>query len=77
MRTALVTGGSSGIGLQFVKQLLDEGWKVITGSRNAENCGFLYIRKFIQKMFNFTRKYIIPSPNYHFFFPIYFLISWN
>ena len=39
MRTALVTGGSSGIGLQFVKQLLDEGWKVITGSRNAENCG--------------------------------------
>ena len=39
MRTALVTGGSSGIGLQFVKQLLDEGWQVIAASRNAENCG--------------------------------------
>ena len=38
MRTALITGGSSGIGLEFVMQLLDDGWQVVTGSRNAESC---------------------------------------
>jgi len=38
MRTALVTGGSSGIGLEFVRQLLEQGCRVIAGSRAAESC---------------------------------------
>lgn len=42
MKTALVTGGSKGIGLETVKRLLAQGYQVITCSRNKgqwlENC---------------------------------------
>ena len=36
MRTVLITGGSSGIGLEFARQLLEAGCRVIAASRNAE-----------------------------------------
>lgn len=36
MRTVLITGGSSGIGLEFARQLLKAGDRVIAASRNAE-----------------------------------------
>jgi len=36
MRTVLITGGSSGIGLEFARQLLEAGDRVIATSRNAE-----------------------------------------
>jgi NAD(P)-dependent dehydrogenase (short-subunit alcohol dehydrogenase family) len=37
----LVTGGSSGIGLEFVRQLLVQGWRVVAASRTAERCDVL------------------------------------
>ncbi|UCF09482.1 MAG: SDR family oxidoreductase [Candidatus Bipolaricaulota bacterium] len=37
MRTAVVTGGSSGLGLEFVRRLLRGGARVVAGSRRAES----------------------------------------
>lgn len=34
MKTALITGGSKGIGLEMVRRLLEQGFQVITCSRN-------------------------------------------
>ena len=45
MRTALITGGSSGIGLEFARQLLEAGDRVIAASRNAESSAFLHALK--------------------------------
>ena len=36
IKTALITGGSSGIGLEFARQLLEVGYRVIAASRSAE-----------------------------------------
>jgi len=36
MRTVLIPGGSSGIGLEFARRLLEAGDRVIAASRNAE-----------------------------------------
>lgn len=38
-KTALVTGGTDGIGAQIIRQLRDKGVSVITHGRNAERCG--------------------------------------
>ncbi len=35
MKTALVTGGSSGLGLALVRELLARGWQVVTDGRRA------------------------------------------
>lgn len=37
MKAAIVTGGSRGIGLEFVRQLLEDGFQVVAASREAEN----------------------------------------
>lgn len=37
-KTALVTGGTDGIGAQLIRQLRDKGVTVITHGRNAERC---------------------------------------
>jgi uncharacterized oxidoreductase len=37
-KTALVTGGTDGIGAQLIRQLRDKGVTVITQGRNAERC---------------------------------------
>ena len=37
-KTALVTGGTDGIGAQLIRQLRDKGATVITQGRNAERC---------------------------------------
>jgi NAD(P)-dependent dehydrogenase (short-subunit alcohol dehydrogenase family) len=37
VRTAVVTGASSGIGLEFVRQFLESGSRVAAGSRRAED----------------------------------------
>lgn len=37
-KTALVTGGTDGIGAQLIRQLRDKGVTVITSGRNAERC---------------------------------------
>jgi short-subunit dehydrogenase involved in D-alanine esterification of teichoic acids len=37
-KTALITGGSSGIGLMLARGLLINGARVIISSRKAENC---------------------------------------
>jgi 3-oxoacyl-[acyl-carrier protein] reductase len=33
MRMAVVTGGSAGIGLEICRQLLDDGWAVVSMAR--------------------------------------------
>lgn len=38
LKTAIVTGGSSGIGYAISSKLLDEGYTVFILSRNAKNC---------------------------------------
>ncbi len=44
-RVALVTGGSSGIGLSCARALMDRGWRVFTLSRRSEGPdGFAHIR---------------------------------
>ncbi len=44
-KTALVTGGSSGIGLSCARSLREKGWRVFTMSRRAEGPeGFEHIR---------------------------------
>lgn len=45
--TALVTGGSSGIGFALCESLLEEGWRVITLSRQslADHVGFTRLSK--------------------------------
>jgi NAD(P)-dependent dehydrogenase (short-subunit alcohol dehydrogenase family) len=35
-KTALVTGGSEGLGLELVRTLTDRGWTVVTDARNAD-----------------------------------------
>ncbi len=37
-KTALVTGGTDGIGAQLIRQLRDKGATIITQGRNAERC---------------------------------------
>lgn len=36
MRTALITGGSAGLGLALTRSLVDEGWIVLTDGRDAD-----------------------------------------
>jgi|TARA_B110000881_G_C18530683_1_gene492866 NAD(P)-dependent dehydrogenase (short-subunit alcohol dehydrogenase family) len=36
MPTAVVTGANRGIGLEWVRQLIDKGWDVHAGYRNDE-----------------------------------------
>src|SRR5689334_10944234 len=40
-QTALITGGSSGIGLGFTKGFLDAGFNVVANSRNITTAGTL------------------------------------
>ncbi|DBA00569.1 TPA: hypothetical protein N0F65_007698 [Lagenidium giganteum] len=40
-KTVLVTGATRGIGLQFVKQYVEDGWRVIATSRTHEGAGEL------------------------------------
>ena len=35
-RTAIVTGGSQGLGRALVRRLLDDGWRVVTDARRAD-----------------------------------------
>ena len=44
-KTAVVTGGSKGIGLAIVRTLLAEGMKVVTGSRSVEDGDWFASRK--------------------------------
>ena len=37
MKTVLITGANRGIGLEFCRQYLHSGWKVIACCRNIEN----------------------------------------
>ena len=37
MKTALVTGGTRGIGLSTAKKFIDQGWNVYITSRKDEN----------------------------------------
>lgn len=36
MRTALITGGSAGLGLALTRSLVEEGWRVLTDGRDAD-----------------------------------------
>ena len=40
MPTVLITGASRGIGREFVRQYLMNGWEVIATCRDPENAGF-------------------------------------
>ncbi len=60
-KTALVTGGTDGIGAQLIRQLRDKGVTVITQGRNAERCaatraeGFEVIEADLGKWAGLTR----------------------
>lgn len=60
-KTALVTGGTDGIGAQLIRQLRDKGVTVITQGRNAERCaatradGFEVIQTDLGKWAGLTR----------------------
>jgi NAD(P)-dependent dehydrogenase (short-subunit alcohol dehydrogenase family) len=41
MATALIIGASRGIGLELVRQYLEDGWRVIATARKAEDCDAL------------------------------------
>src|SRR6202040_788018 len=41
-KTAIVTGGSSGIGLEMVKKLIEKGYRVVANSRNIASAMTLH-----------------------------------
>src|ERR1700720_2525951 len=41
-KTAIVTGGSSGIGLEMVKRLIEKGYRVVANSRNITSAMTLH-----------------------------------
>ncbi|MDX1694530.1 MAG: SDR family oxidoreductase [Ketobacteraceae bacterium] len=41
MKTVVITGANRGIGLEFVRQYQEEGWKVIAGCRSPESAAEL------------------------------------
>ena len=46
MKTIVITGGSQGIGLEFVRQYLEKGFHVFAASRNVERAeGLQHLRK--------------------------------
>jgi NAD(P)-dependent dehydrogenase (short-subunit alcohol dehydrogenase family) len=43
MPTALITGANRGLGLEFTRQYLGDGWQVITGCRKPDEAGALAV----------------------------------
>jgi NAD(P)-dependent dehydrogenase (short-subunit alcohol dehydrogenase family) len=60
-RTALVTGGNKGIGLEVTRQLVNLGYKVFVVARNFNSCEILNSQNVIKKSFDLTKVELIPE----------------
>lgn len=60
-KTALVTGGNKGIGLEVTRRLVSLGHKVIVAARNFDNNEVLMSDNVIKKKFDLTKVDLIPE----------------
>lgn len=60
-KTALVTGGNKGIGLEVTRQLILLGYKVIVVARSFADCELLSANNVIKKSFDLTNVELIPE----------------
>ena len=60
-KTALVTGGNKGIGLEVTRQLILLGYRVFVVARHFENCELPNSKNVIKKSFDLTKVELIPE----------------
>lgn len=60
-KTALVTGGNKGIGLEVTRQLVELGYKVFVVARTFDDNALLHSKNVIQKPFDLTQVDQIPQ----------------
>ncbi|MCP4324786.1 MAG: SDR family oxidoreductase [Alteromonadales bacterium] len=60
-KTALVTGGNKGIGLDVTRQLIQLGYRVFVVARSFKSCELLDSENVIKKIFNLTQVELIPE----------------
>jgi len=60
-KTALVTGGNKGIGLEVTRKLVELGYKVFVVARTFDDCAVLNSEQVIQKKFDLTQVERIPE----------------
>lgn len=60
-KTALVTGGNKGIGLEVTRQLVQLGYRVFVVARSFDHCELLSSKNVINKTFDLTKVERIPE----------------
>lgn len=60
-KTALVTGGNKGIGLEVTRQLVQLGYRVFVVARSFDRCELLSSKNVINKTFDLTKIERIPE----------------
>jgi 3-oxoacyl-[acyl-carrier protein] reductase len=60
-KTALVTGGNKGIGLEVTRQLILLGYRVFVVARSFNSCELLNSKNVIKKSFDLTNVELIPE----------------
>ena len=60
-KTALVTGGNKGIGLEVTRQFIELGYKVFVVARSFDDCEILNNKNVIKKSFDLIQVELIPE----------------